>query len=62
MSITESKIPGAGLGAFALVTIHARSRFGPYEGKVINDLDKARISGYSWQVMCLKQWNILDMF
>ncbi|XP_014789468.1 zinc finger protein 391, partial [Octopus bimaculoides] len=50
VSITESKIPGAGLGAIALVTIHARSTFGPYEGKIINDLDDTYVSGYSWQI------------
>ncbi|GAB1610856.1 hypothetical protein Ahia01_001372100 [Argonauta hians] len=50
VAIAESNIPGAGLGVFALLPIKTRSKFGPYEGKLIENLDEAHYSGYSWQV------------
>jgi len=30
--------------------IPVRTRFGPYEGDVTMDLEKAHATGYSWQV------------
>ncbi|CAC5377323.1 PRDM7_9 [Mytilus coruscus] len=50
LSVKESRIPNAGLGVFADKTFPQRSRFGPYEGEVTTDPDKAHSTGYAWQI------------
>ncbi|CAG2230906.1 PRDM7_9 [Mytilus edulis] len=50
LSVRESRIPNAGLGVFADQTFQQRSRFGPYEGEVTTDPDKAHSTGYAWQI------------
>ena len=48
--VRESSIPNAGQGVFATKSFPARSRFGPYQGKMLTDPELAQASGYSWQV------------
>ncbi|XP_052085114.1 histone-lysine N-methyltransferase PRDM9-like [Mytilus californianus] len=50
LSVKESRIPNAGLGVFADKTFPLRSRFGPYEGEVTTDPNKAHSTGYAWQI------------
>ncbi|XP_063436674.1 histone-lysine N-methyltransferase PRDM9-like [Mytilus trossulus] len=50
LSVRESRIPNAGLGVFAEKTFQQRSRFGPYQGEVTTDPDKAHSTGYAWQI------------
>lgn len=50
LSVRESKIPDGGLGVWSNKLIPNRSRFGPYEGEIIRDADKAHSTGYAWQV------------
>ena len=50
LSVRKSKIPDAGLGVWSNKLIPNRSRFGPYEGEIIRNADKAHSTGYAWQV------------
>lgn len=51
MSVRESSIPDAGLGVWTNRDIPCRSVFGPYEGEITKDAEKAHSTGYAWQVM-----------
>ena len=50
LAVRTSSIPNAGQGVFASRAFPARSRFGPYQGKILTDPNAAQVSGYSWQV------------
>ena len=50
LAIKKSQIPGAGEGIWTTASVKKGVRFGPYGGKRTKDEDKARMSGYSWQV------------
>ncbi|XP_041373733.1 uncharacterized protein LOC121386784 isoform X2 [Gigantopelta aegis] len=50
LSIRTSTIEGAGLGVFAEEDIPSRTRFGPYEGFPVYDVDAERDNTYSWKV------------
>ncbi|CAC5383651.1 PRDM7_9 [Mytilus coruscus] len=50
LSVKESRIPNAGLGVFADKTFPSRSKFGPYQGEITKDAEKAHHTGYAWQI------------
>lgn len=50
LKIKTSGILGAGQGVFATQYIPTRTKFGPYKGEIMRDIDKAHSTGYSWQV------------
>ena len=50
LAIKKSQIPGAGDGIWTTAPVKKGVRFGPYGGHRTKDEDKARSSGYSWQV------------
>ncbi|XP_041372519.1 uncharacterized protein LOC121385797 [Gigantopelta aegis] len=51
ISVRNSTIKGAGLGAFAEQYFPSRTRFGPYGGFLINDIyNKQRNSIYTWLI------------
>ena len=50
VTVAKSTIPNAGLGVLASEAIPKQTRFGPYEGEITRNGDKAQKSGYSWKV------------
>ncbi|XP_064595822.1 histone-lysine N-methyltransferase PRDM9-like [Liolophura sinensis] len=50
LKIKTSGILGAGQGVFATQHIPTRTKFGPYKGEIIRDIDTAHSTGYSWQI------------
>ena len=55
--VRNSSIPNAGLGVFSTEFIPKGTRFGPYDGVIESNYDKAHSTGYSWQVNTT-QWFI----
>ena len=57
LTISDSSIPGAGLGVFSTTEIPKSVRFGPYKGIKIgweHVTEDANIS-YCWEVSCIHQ-------
>ncbi|XP_067931069.1 gastrula zinc finger protein XlCGF57.1-like [Watersipora subatra] len=52
LSLSDSKIKGAGKGVWTDIKIPKFSRFGPYEGvqQMCTDIKKDEVSGYGWLV------------
>ena len=48
--IRSSSIPNAGHGVFSTEFIPKGTRFGPYDGVIESNYEKAHSTGYSWQV------------
>ena len=48
--VKQSGISGAGSGVWAEKLIPRGVRFGPYEGEITYNEDRAHDSGYCWQV------------
>ena len=55
VSVADSKIPDAGSGAWASEPIPAKTRFGPYEGKLV----PAKVyTSYAWLVILIVALNL----
>ena len=54
LEIKKSQIPLAGLGVFSTTTIPAGVRFGPYQGKRVQneEVNEETDTSYMWEVSC----------
>ncbi|XP_069195665.1 uncharacterized protein [Procambarus clarkii] len=50
LSICPSKLKDAGLGVWTNAELTPRLVFGPYEGRILNNVQEGHESGYGWQL------------
>ena len=56
--VKPSQIDGAGSGVWASEVMSKGVRLGPYRGEFVSQFDDAHVSGYSWQVRYVPQYDV----